>query len=71
MGGHQNAREHVGVAFGPAILPRGFEAGTNGQVSWLETGWLFLPSAEAPVDVSLSKPFSLALHRHATRKRSL
>jgi hypothetical protein len=44
------------VAFGPAILPRGFVAGTNGQVSWLETSWLFLPSAEAPVDVALSKP---------------
>lgn len=42
------------MAFGPAILPRGIEAGTNGQVSWLEADRLSLPSAGAPVGTSLS-----------------
>ena len=45
-----------GHAFGPAILPRGFEAGTNGQVSWLEAEKLTLPGVYMPVGTALSQP---------------
>lgn len=51
-------------ADGPAVLPRGIEAGTNGPVSWLEAVDFSLPGANAPVGPAM-KSRCAAVHGDA------